>query len=305
MQSWRELGEIVGPSHNTARWVVLIGVITRIREFRARDGLERWERASDWPMAGLALVFLAALLVPLISEERGWWVPVAEAVNLVVWVIFALEFAWRIYLAPRRWHYTWTHPLDVLVVLVPVLRPLRLLRLLAVVGVFTRRAKQGAAGFALGGAIVITIVLVIVSALVVADVEANQPGATIDGFGDGLWWALTTITSVGYGDEYPITLVGREFAAGLMLFGIALIGVVAAAVASWFVRSDRLRDEAASERDTGLQDAMVALSAQLVAVQARDAETRALIRALTAAVRPNEDDVGGSASDGTVRQPPG
>ncbi|MDP4014439.1 MAG: hypothetical protein U0990_05115 [Candidatus Nanopelagicales bacterium] len=80
---------------------------------------------------------------------------------------------------------------------------------------------------------------------------------------------------------------------------------MAAAVASWFVRSDRLRDEAASQRDTGLQDAMAALSAQLVAVQARDEETRALIRALTAAMRPNEDDGGGSVSGGKERQPPG
>jgi voltage-gated potassium channel len=50
-----------------------------------------------------------------------------------------------------------------------------------------------------------------------------------------MWWALTTITTVGYGDHYPVTTMGRFVAAGLMIGGIAVLGVVTASVASWLV----------------------------------------------------------------------
>lgn len=78
-----------------------------------------------------------------------------------------------------------------------------------------------------------------------------MPGASITTFEDAAWWTLTTITTVGYGDEYPITSEGRLVAATLMLGGIALLGVVTGLVASWMVRmvdgSERRADETARE----------------------------------------------------------
>ena len=63
-------------------------------------------------------------------------------------------------------------------------------------------------------------------------------------FGDAWWWALTTMTTVGYGDMVPVTTTGRAVAAALMLGGIALLGTVTATLASWL--SDRVRAEEAS-----------------------------------------------------------
>ena len=65
--------------------------------------------------------------------------------------------------------------------------------------------------------------------------EQNTPGANITAFADALWWAVATITTVGYGDFYPVTQLGRFVAAGLMIGGIAVLGIVTAAVASWLV----------------------------------------------------------------------
>jgi voltage-gated potassium channel len=67
-------------------------------------------------------------------------------------------------------------------------------------------------------------------------VERGQPGATIQSVGDGLWWAITTLTTVGYGDIYPTTTEGRFIAVGLMVSGICVLGVISATVAAWFVR---------------------------------------------------------------------
>jgi voltage-gated potassium channel len=69
----------------------------------------------------------------------------------------------------------------------------------------------------------------------VLDAERSEPSASIKNFGDAVWWAVTTITTVGYGDRYPVTGTGRVAGVGLMLGGIALLGVVTAALASWFV----------------------------------------------------------------------
>jgi hypothetical protein len=72
-------------------------------------------------------------------------------------------------------------------------------------------------------------------ALAVLDAERGKPGANITTFGDAIWWAMTTITTVGYGDRYRTTAIGRLAAAGLMIGGIALLGVVTATLASWLI----------------------------------------------------------------------
>jgi voltage-gated potassium channel len=66
--------------------------------------------------------------------------------------------------------------------------------------------------------------------------ERDVEGSNIKTFDDGLWWAVTTVTTVGYGDRFPTTSEGRILAVMLMLVGISLVGVITASVASWFVR---------------------------------------------------------------------
>jgi voltage-gated potassium channel len=76
------------------------------------------------------------------------------------------------------------------------------------------------------------VLLVFVGSLAVLDVEQNAPDAKILSFGDAAWWAITTITTVGYGDLFPVTPIGRLVAAALMMSGIAVLGVVTASIAS-------------------------------------------------------------------------
>ena len=74
-------------------------------------------------------------------------------------------------------------------------------------------------------------------AVTVLDVERGDSDANITTFGDALWWAATTVTTVGYGDRYPVTLEGRLIAFALMLVGISVVGVVTASVAAWLIAS--------------------------------------------------------------------
>jgi voltage-gated potassium channel len=133
-------------------------------------------------------------------------------------------------------------------VALPLLRPLRLLRLVTLPSVLQRTA-----GVAFRARVVVNVagasgLLVFVAALAVLDRERSAPQANIKNFGDALWWAFVTITTVGYGDFSPVTDAGRLIAGGLMLGGIALLGVVTATLASWIV-------ERVSEQEEDVQAA--------------------------------------------------
>lgn len=86
--------------------------------------------------------------------------------------------------------------------------------------------------------------IVVVCSAVALGFERHAHGATIHNFGDALWWAIVTVTTVGYGDQYPVSAGGRGVAVVLMLVGIGLIGVLTATVASYFVADKADRDMA-------------------------------------------------------------
>ena len=215
--------------------------------------VERYERRSEVPMLVLAALFLVAYAVPVLVDEvdptlRRWLL----LVNSVVWLVFAGDLGLRLLLARRRVAYALRNWYDVVLVLVPPLRPLRLLRLLTVFKVMQRKGAGGLAsrvGVYVGA---ITTSAVLMGALLVLAAEKDAPGASITTYPDALWWAVVTVTTVGYGDLYPVTTTGRIFAVPMMFVGIGLVGLVTASMAAWLVESldeDEVPDEVAEPPD--------------------------------------------------------
>ena len=93
------------------------------------------------------------------------------------------------------------------------------------------------------------LVLIIFSTALIVEAERHAPGANIRSGGDALWWALTTVTTVGYGDTYPVTTEGRIIAAGLMFVGIALFGSISAIVTSKLILPKETRDHEELRRE--------------------------------------------------------
>lgn len=85
--------------------------------------------------------------------------------------------------------------------------------------------------------------------LVVAEVERSAPEGNIDSIPDGLWWAATTVTTVGYGDTFPTTAAGRAVAVVLMLRGVGLFGLLAASLASFLVHRDEEVSDDSSHKE--------------------------------------------------------
>ncbi len=195
--------------------------------------LARWSAATEWPLLIAALLFLVAYATQIIARPSGLVGAVAEAGIWVSWSLFAVDYAVRLAIAENRMRWFSSHLLDLAIVALPMLRPLRLMRFLTVLAL----VQRGAGNVLRGRVVIYTLgaagLILLVSALAVLDAEEGQ--GTIDTFGEALWWAFVTMTTVGYGDFTPVTIVGRCVAAGLMLGGIALIGAVTATLASWIV----------------------------------------------------------------------
>lgn len=206
---------------------------------------DQWARRTDQPLLVLALLFLVVLAAPILDPSLPRPVTAALAIaNVAIWAAFACDYVVRLVLADDRWRYVRTHLLDLAAVALPALRPLRLLRLLSVGHMLARRGQANLAGEAARLVAGAAALLTTVGAVAVLDVERNADGANITTPGDAFWWACTTITTVGYGDRYPVTTAGRVIAVALMIVGIALLGVITASIAAWFVRAVRKADEA-------------------------------------------------------------
>src|SRR5271154_2186784 len=193
--------------------------------------LQRWERHAEWPLAVAAVLFLVLFSRQVLAQPQGREAHIVWAVDWAIWGLFVLDYVVRLCLADNRWHWFLHHLLDFAIVALPLLRPLRLLRLLVLIEVL-----QKAVGDAFRGRIV-----VYTASLAVFDKERYQHGATINSFGKAIWWSITTVTTVGYGDVYPVTDTGRVIAVLLMIGGISLVGVVTAALAAWII--DRVTEE--------------------------------------------------------------
>jgi voltage-gated potassium channel len=226
--------------------------------------IERWNAAMEWPLMVTALAFLAAYAWPILEPElAGGARRACVVVTWVAWAVFAADYGGRVMLAEDRRRYVVWHLHDLAVIALPLLRPLRLLRLVTVIGMLNRRAGASLRGRVAVYVFGATALLSGVAALAMLDAERAAPNANITDIGDALWWAVTTVTTVGYGDRYPTTPEGRSIAVGLMVAGIALLGVVTATLASWLV--DRVREENATDS-----------AATVAHVEALTAEVRAL-----------------------------
>ena len=186
-----------------------------------------------------ALDIVALLTLWLVIVPPGDFGTTHDAYNIALTVrlalsgLYGIDMTIRAVLAKRHFRYLWTHPLGLLAVAFPPVRlvfSLRLVRSLFRRGHLERFLMTAASALVLNGAIIVYLS------------ERHATGSNIHTLGESVWWSVVTVTTVGYGDYYPVTTGGRVAAAFIMAIGILTLAVVTAQVSSSFV------DQAARRR---------------------------------------------------------
>lgn len=202
------------------------------------EGSERIQARFEWPV-----VFAALLTIPILSiQESGLaqpWEGIGTALNWATWLTFAAEVVVMLWVAPRKRVWLRAHLLDVAItILTPPFAPaawqagraFRLFRLLRLVRVFSVRRLLSLEGIKF--AALIAAGTVVIGGAVVASLEQWTAW-------DGVWWAVTTVTTVGYGDLKVATDGGRIIAMCIMLVGIGFVALLTAFIADRFIQEQR------------------------------------------------------------------
>ncbi len=227
------------------------------------DLVDRIERITRYPMALLGLAWLVVGIAVLTNDLNGSASTALVATLFILWAILLVEYLVRLVVTPDTRGYLkrrWVEPATVVVPpfqgwhLVGIEKmglllhegALRVSSILKHHGLF--RVLIAAAGTLFLGAWLVLLF------------EENAKGSNIHNYPDALWWAIVTVTTVGYGDRFPVTGGGRSVAVVLMLVGIGLIGVLTATVASVFIKehTDATKEEfKKGHADLGQQLALI------------------------------------------------
>lgn len=201
----------------------------------------------------LSIYVLLAMLIDMFFRLPAETSRLLNYIDTSICIFFLFEFSVRFYQAENKLSFMKWGWID-LVSSIPMVdfvragRILRLIRLLRVIRAFRstnqlvsyvfRNKAQGT----FTSVAVLAVLLIIFSSIAILQVETD-PNSNIKSAEDAIWWAYVTITTVGYGDKFPVTTEGRIIAAILMTGGVGLFGTFTAYVASWFVTEKKTEQE--------------------------------------------------------------
>jgi voltage-gated potassium channel len=216
--------------------------------------LASYTARTQTPLDILALLTLWIVVIPPgdFSHDAA---TAAFIARICLSGIYGVDMAIRTALARRHWHYLRTHLLGLAVVAVPPLRIVFSLRLVR--SIFQR--------VHLSRFLLAASLLVLNGAVAVYFYERHAAGSNIHTLGNSLWWAVTTVTTVGYGDYFPVTALGKIAASFIMAIAILTLAVVTAQVSSNFIEQAARRRAAAEAPQSNANDVTMADLAQRLA----------------------------------------
>lgn len=190
----------------------------------------RYARLSALPLFLLGLLFLLSFIIKLSPGSPAEDVKFANSVIVVTWAAFAIDYSIGLLLAPSRWVFIKTHVLEAAAVAFPPMRILLLGQTFKVLRNEVRRKGD----VAREGMLYLTALMLVFGAIAVTYFEASASNGNIKSFSDAFWWTGETVSTVGYGDYYPVTVGGRLVAWALFINGVAVISVITGSLAQSF-----------------------------------------------------------------------
>ena len=203
-----------------------------LSKYRGEKNLAAWEERSSRPMFVASVLYLLAFAAPIMSTRiQEPYDGYLNILQLILWGLFAADYCIRLYLAPRRLYFITHNLMNLAIVLLPAWRIVSFLSMIYMTAnrQYKRLSELAVKLFGY------TAIFIIMFALAIYSVESSEPGAMIRDLPTAYWWTFTTLATVGYGDVYPITGIGRVIAVVVMLYGVGMVAVATGALASWII----------------------------------------------------------------------
>ena len=242
----------------------------RIESKESKNLKKKWFFADYYDTTIILLALISVILVLLgFAEMIDLDSPPYSIIDLLLWFVFVVDYGWRFFSSKAKWRFILENIFDLLAILplnaiftvfrlgrifrlarlTKLLKLTRLLRIIGLTGKLERNISRFLRTNGLIYILYVNIFIVLVGSSILSVVEEKS-------FSDSLWWALVTVTTVGYGDIVPVSLFGKWLAVLLMLVGISTIGMLTSTLTNFFVKEnpdeqiqfDKLQDELSSQR---------------------------------------------------------
>ncbi|MGO8875243.1 MAG: potassium channel family protein [Acidimicrobiales bacterium] len=250
------------------------------------DLVDRIERITKFPMTVLGVAWLVLAIVVLSADLNGSASEVLVGGLFVLWVVMLAEYLVRLVVTPDTPGYLrrrWVEPATVLLPALQGWHVVGIEKMSLLLHEGELRVESILKHHSLFRVLIAVVAVLFLGAWLVLLFEEKAKGSNIHAYPDALWWAIVTVTTVGYGDRYPVTEGGRVVAVILMLVGIGLIGVLTATVASVFIKEhtdDNKEEFKKGHADLGQQ--LSVISDRLADVERRLGATPAEVAAVDA-----------------------
>lgn len=211
-----------------------------LSKYRGEKNLAAWEERSSRPMFVASVLYLLAFAAPIMSTRiQEPYDGYLNIIQMILWGLFAADYCIRLYLAPRRLYFITHNLMNLAIVLLPAWR---IVSFLAMIYMTANRQYKRLSELAMK-LFGYTAIFIIMFALAIYSVESSESGAMIRDLPTAYWWTFTTLATVGYGDVYPVTGIGRVIAVVVMLYGVGMVAVATGALASWIIEKIGGREE--------------------------------------------------------------
>ena len=215
-----------------------------------------WEKYTTLPFIFLSFIFLLGYSVLILDDEvftRGLDKIILIALTLI-WLTFIIDYFVRLTLSTNKRIYFKRNVIDLISMAIPFIRPFLLLMYLSRLRFFRGRQGSSVRARLIAYAASFALMYIYVLSLAVYAAERDAVGATITNYGDSVWWAIETITTVGYGDMIPVTVMGRIYASLLMLGGVVIVGATTATVISYLSEKVQIVHKKSQEHSSHQND---------------------------------------------------
>jgi voltage-gated potassium channel len=231
------------PSGSAACAMIPSDVTEQVEQAVHTDRFEAYRAKADPAIAIISAFYLVLLLIPRVAITSVESSDAIFALDIFFWLLIAGDLIYRILLTTDR-RYRWLHIGALLLLCTGFLAFFRIseqtrdMMRLAIISVVAFRAINSVRYFFRMRSILFiasaVILIVLAFGVSMTVTEEDHEGANIDSLSDGLWWAVSTVSTVGYGDKFPVTTSGRVIATGLMFIGVALFSILTATLANSF-----------------------------------------------------------------------